>query len=407
MAFETNTLLLFGLILILGIGGARLVDRLSTPHVVGFILLGVILGDSFLKILHLARVVEWNLIADLALGFIGFGMGEHLHLSQLKTLGKSILIIAILESLGAFIAVLSGVYFVTKSLPLAIIFGSLAAATAPAATVDVLKQYKAKGPLSTTLLAVIGIDDAIALLLYSISLPLAISFLTQETSFQVSHLLSPLAEVGGSIILGIVLAFPVDFVLDRMQDMEEILLFMVASVLFVVGLAISLHLSVILTALIFGAATINLKHHYAEYVSHTIDRVGPILYILFFVLIGARLEISYLPQIGLVGISYLVFRTMGKLCGAYLGGWISQAQVKVRKYLGFALLSQAGVAVGLALSFATRVNGMGETGSMLEKTIVTSIISTTLIIQIIGPLLTKYAVFASGEATDKQGTFFG
>lgn len=407
MCLEVNNLLLFGGILVLGLAAARIMDKISIPHVVGFILLGVILGDSIVGFCSIEKTTQLNIICDLALGFIGFGMGEHLLLSELKRLGKSIVLISLLESLGAFALVYIGVYIFSNSVALSLIFASLASATAPAATVDVLKQYKSKGPLTTTLLAVVGIDDAIALLLFSLAAPFAVSLSSGSSAFGIQEVIVPLFEIFGSILLGFILALPADFVLDRMKKSEEILLFTIASVLVVVGLSVSLGISSILSTLVFGATTINLKHAHAEYVSKTIDRVGPILYILFFVLVGARLDVKQMAGVGVLAVAYLLFRAFGKVGGAYLGAKISGASVAVQKYLGLTLLSQAGVAVGLALSIASTVSGMGEEGKMLERTIITTIITTTLIIQIIGPILTKHAIFAAGEAKDKEGTFFG
>jgi Kef-type K+ transport system membrane component KefB len=407
MHLQLNTLTIFGTALILGIGVARVMDYIKIPHVVGFILLGVFLGVSFLDFITIQEDKSLTFVADMALGFIGFGMGEHLLFSQLKSLGRSIITIALLESIGAYLLVFVGVYIFSHSLPLAIIFASLASATAPAATVDVLKQYQAEGPLTTILFAVVGIDDAIALLLFSVSTPFAISYAGGAGGFEISQIVTPLVEILGSIVLGVLLAFPTDFIIDRMDNDEEILLFIISAVFVVIGVAQMFSLSVILSALIFGIATINLTHTHASYVSQTIDRVGPILYILFFVVVGARLDVTLIAQVGVVALAYLVFRALGKISGAYLGAKISKAVPSVRKYLGLTLLSQAGVAVGLAFSIATQVSPLGADGAIMERTIITTIITTTLIVQLVGPILTKFAIFRAGEAKDEHGTFFG
>jgi Kef-type K+ transport system membrane component KefB len=164
---------------------------------------------------------------------------------------------------------------------------------------------------------------------------------------------------------------------------------------------------VILASLVFGAATINIKHTHAEHVNKTIDRVSPILYILFFVLVGARLDINLITDVGLVALAYLVFRAFGKISGAYLGARISNSSAVVQKYLGMTLLPQAGVAVGLALSIASKVSNVGPKGAIFEQTIITTIITTTLVVQLVGPILTRMAIFRAGEVTDEHGTFFG
>jgi Kef-type K+ transport system membrane component KefB len=402
-----NTLLLIGTCIILGLSSTKISDWLGVPHVVGFITLGVILGISFLNYFSLSHISNLGFISDLALGFIGFGMGEHLRLSQLRKLGKPIILIALCESIGAFLIVSVCIYLLSKSLLLALVFGSLASATAPAATVDVIKQYQSRGNLTTTLLAVIGIDDAIALFLYSLVIPVSLTFSLAGTQLQPSSIISPFMEIFGSIIIGVAVAFPVDYILDKITDREEELLFIIGAVFAVIGIAITLHLSVILMTLCFGAATINLKHKNASYITRTIERVGPILYILFFVLVGANMDIRLLPRLGIIGVVYIIARAVGKIGGAYIGAVASGAQSSIRKYLGLALFSQAGVAVGLALSFSSHAQRFGSAGSEIEKILIPTIIATTLVIQIIGPLLTKYAIFASGEASAKKGTFYG
>lgn len=393
-----NVLFLIGICLVLGLATTKITDKFSIPHVVGFILLGVLLGGSFLNIFSYSHISDLGIFSDLALGFIGFGMGEHLHRSQLRLLGKSIIIIAFLEAFGAFFFVFLAAFLLTKSIAIALIFGSLAAATDPAATVDVIKQYKTRGELTTTLLAVIGIDDAIALFLYSLAVPIAFATLSTEATLSLSKFLPPFIEIGGSILLGIVLAFPIDYFLDVITNKEEELLFAIAAVILVIGLAITLHFSVILTTLVLGACTINLKHRNAKYISRTLERVGPILYIMFFILVGANMNILLLPKLGIIGFAYILFRGLGKIGGSYLGGKISKAKHTVQKYLGLALFPQAGVAVGLALSLSTKLSAFGPAGIRIKELVVPTIIATTLVIQVIGPLLTKYALFASGEA---------
>jgi NhaP-type Na+/H+ or K+/H+ antiporter len=246
-----NTLLLIGTCIILGLSSTKISDWLGVPHVVGFITLGVILGISFLNYFSLSHISNLGFISDLALGFIGFGMGEHLRLSQLRKLGKPIILIALCESIGAFLIVSVCIYLLSKSLLLALVFGSLASATAPAATVDVIKQYQSRGNLTTTLLAVIGIDDAIALFLYSLVIPVSLTFSLAGTQLQPSSIISPFMEIFGSIIIGVAVAFPVDYILDKITDREEELLFIIGAVFAVIGIAITLHLSVILMTLCF------------------------------------------------------------------------------------------------------------------------------------------------------------
>ncbi len=396
--FQPDTLAVVGLVIMSAYLGSKGVQRLGVPQVVGFILVGVLLGSSFLNIIPLSLVHDLNFIIEIALGLIGFDMGSHLRLSDLRRLGRTILAIVLSEGVGTFLLVTAGVYLLTRSLPLALIFGALASATAPAATVDVLAEYRAKGPLTTTLLAVVGLDDALALLLFSFALVTAESLLAHSGRLPWGQmLLLPLREIGGAVLLGVVVGVPFQWMLNRLKHQHAVCGFIVGTVLFAAGLATSLGLSLILATMTMGLVVANLKGDNSQYAHCVVERVGPLAYILFFVLVGARLQIRVLAGIGLLGLAYLLLRTVGKMGGAWLGGWLGRAPSVVRNYLGFGLLSQAGVAVGLALSISYRFGAYGEAGDLLGRNVVNVITATTLVVQIAGPILVKFAIGRAGE----------
>ncbi|MBU0492893.1 MAG: cation:proton antiporter [Chloroflexi bacterium] len=393
-----DALAVIGLVVILGVAAGRFMQVLRTPHVVGFILLGVLLGSSFLNVIPQDFIEDLGFVSEVALGLIGFDIGGHLRFSELRRLGRSIALIVLFEAVGSFALVGAGVTLLTGSAVTGLIFGSLASATAPAATVDVLAQYKAKGPLTTTLYAVVGLDDAVALILASVAIAIAEAMFRGTGVSTIEMLGVPLYEIGGSLLVGVLIAIPFDFLLNRIKDHEEALILSLGTVLLTAGLANTLHLSLILTTMTLGIATANISPQNAGRITYTIERVGPVIYILFFVLVGARLQIWLLPTMGLLGILYLVLRTFGKYTGATLGATLGGAEPNVRKYLGLGLLSQAGVAIGLSISICQRFSACGVEGSELGALVINVITATTFVVQIFGPLCVKFAIMRAGEA---------
>jgi NhaP-type Na+/H+ or K+/H+ antiporter len=398
MGAELDVLSIVGLVIVLAYLGSKLVQRIGIPQVVGFIVVGLLLGTSFFNILPLELTHELGFVSEIALGLIGFEMGSHLRLGELRRMGRTILLIVLGEAVGTFLLVAAGVYLLTGTSYLALLFGALASATAPAATVDVLAEYRAQGPLTTTLLAVIGIDDVMALLLFSFASAVAESLLANTGGISVQQMLTlPLQEIGGALLIGIGVGLPFQWLLDRLKGQHAVYAYIVGAVLLVAGLANSIHASLILATMTMGIVITNVKSDNSQYVSCVIGRVGPLAYTLFFVLVGARLQLSLLPQMGALGLVYLFLRTAGKYSGAWLGGKLGQAPAAVRDNLGLGLLSQAGVAVGLALSVAGRFDAYGQAGARAGSMVINVITATTFVVQIVGPLMVKQAITRAGE----------
>ena len=398
LAVEIDTLTIIGLIIILAYLGSKVIQHIGIPQVVGFILVGVLLGSSLLNVVPLSLVQELDFISEIALGLIGFDMGSHLCFEEIRRLGRSILFILLCEAFCTLLLVTGGVYLITHSTYTALVFGALAAATAPAATVDVLAEYRAKGPLTTTLLAVVGLDDALALLLFSFAVVIAESLLARTGGLSLVQMIGlPLLEIGGALLLGIVVGAPFQWMLNRFKERHAVCAFIVGTVFLVAGLAETFHVSLILATMTMGIVVANLKSDNSQYAHLMIERIGPLAYILFFVLVGARLQVSLLPQMGLLGLAYLLLRTAGKFGGAWIGASLGRAAPAVRSYLGFGLLSQAGVAIGLALSVANRFDANGEAGEQLGNATINVITATTFIVQIVGPIMVKFAIGRAGE----------
>lgn len=396
--YEPNILTVIGIIIASAFMGSKLFQRIGIPQVVGFIVMGVLLGTSFLNIVPLELAQELAFISEIALGLIGFDMGSHLLWGELRKLGRSIVFILLFEAIGTFLLVSGGIVLITRSWHTAIIFGALASATAPAATVDVLAEYDAKGPLTTSLLAVVGLDDALALLLYSIAAALAESILAHSATPSLADIASlPLFEIGGSVVLGIALGWLLDQIMCRMPRQHDIMAVSISFVFFGVGISEALGFSLILTTMIMGLVVVNRCPGNAKHIRFTIEQAGPVIYVLFFALVGARFQIRLLPTMGLLGIAYVLLRSLGKFTGAWLGGTIGRAEPAVRNNLGLGLLSQAGVAIGLALASARRFSAHGEEGQALGQMIINVITATTFVVQIIGPICVKQAIRRAGE----------
>jgi Kef-type K+ transport system membrane component KefB len=396
--FEPNALAIIGLIIAVSFLGSKLFQRFGVPQVVGFIVIGVLLGPSFLNIVPLELSEQLLFISEIALGLIGFDIGSHLLLGDLRRLGRSILFILFFEAIGTFVLVTLGIYALTQSLHTALIFGALASATAPAATVDVLAEYDAKGPLTTTLLAVVGMDDALALLLFSLAAALAESLLAQVGPPSLLQMLQlPLIEIGGSLVVGVGLGLLLDRIMCRMKVQHDAMAVSIGFVFLGVGLSVGFGFSLILTTMILGMVVVNRCPEHGRHIRFTIEQAGPVIYVLFFTLVGARFEIGLLPTMGLLGVAYVLLRSVGKFFGAWLGGTVGRAEPVVRNNLGLGLLSQAGVAIGLALSSARRFSAYGEEGQALGALIISVITATTFVVQMIGPICVKFAISRAGE----------
>jgi NhaP-type Na+/H+ or K+/H+ antiporter len=393
-----DVLLLLGAALFLGFVGGKSTEKIKSPHVVGFIVIGVLLGNLLPGFFDASTLDGLDVISLLALSFIGFDVGGEIALKVLRKLGKSILVIAVFEALGAFFVVALAVYLYTKTLYIALIFGGLACATAPAATVDVLRQYRSSGPLTSTLFAIVAIDDAIAIIIYGFASAFAKVFIGNGGMPMMQILWAPITEVVGSLILGFVMGVALHILISKTHDKTELLVLTIAVILLTSGTAITQHMSLILANMALGMTLINLSTHGDKRAFDAVANISRPVYILFFVLAGARLNIGMLPTMGILGLIYIIFRSLGKIGGSFLGSSISIAPETVRRYIGLGLLSQGGVALGLSIQAWHEFQAFGATGYELGLLAINVIAGTTFVFEIIGPALTKVAIFKAGEA---------
>ncbi|RMG66026.1 MAG: cation:proton antiporter [Calditrichaeota bacterium] len=401
---DTTILLLFGLLLIVGLSFGRLFERIGIPQVVGYIVFGVLVGDSVLGLLSEKMLDKLAPLTYLALAFIGFMVGGELKKSIFKKYGQQFFVILLSEGLLAMAMVTVLVFLWTQNLSLALLLGALCSATAPAATVDVLWEYRSRGPLTTTILAIVALDDGLALILYGFAYAFAGVLVTGgPLSIQVM-LVKPLTEILGSLLIGGFLGFLLNFALPGLKLKDDRLVVLVGSVMLASGIAVLLNLSLILTNMATGLVLTNIHPDRNEPNFDLVKAFVPPIYILFFIFVGARMQLALLPKMGVIGLLYVLGRTAGKWIGAYWGARLSHAPVTVQKYLGFALFSQAGVAIGLALDIYQHFSQFGPKGTLIGHTIINIIAATTLLVQIIGPPSVKYAIQKAGEIPGPEST---
>ena len=384
-----NILLYLSLMILTGMLFGRLVKFIRLPNVTGYLIGGLLIGPSVLNILTESAIDDISLVSEVALGFIAFSIGNEFKISYFKRVGVTPIVIACAESLFAVLFVVAGLLLAGNSLPFSLVLGAIAAATAPAATIMVINQYKAKGPVTETLLSVVAIDDATALMLFGICVAIAQTVLNPGGVSLGKAILSPLWEIGGALLVGSLLGLLFTLPLRWFKKDGNRLAITIGFVFAAAGLSDCLGLSSLLTCMAMGAALTNVSRQ-SRHIMKLTDSITPPVFILFFVVSGAQLKLSVIPAIGVVGVIYIVLRVAGKMSGAFLGAALCKADRQVKKYLGPALIPQAGVAIGLSLA-ATRV--VPEYGTKIR----TVILCATLIYELTGPMITKLSLKKAGE----------
>lgn len=406
-----ETLLVLGFILFLGLYAGRWFEKIKLPHITGYIVVGVVIG-VVLELLHIGYLVEHlEIISSVALGFIAYGIGTELLFSKLKKSGKEVVVITFIQAVAAALFTSLGVLVIGFSLPIALVLGAVATATAPAPIMLLTRKYRAKGPLTDTLLPLVGMDDAVGIVLFGVMLSIANS-LNNGTDLSVKEMLSgPFLELVFSLIVGILVGLAFAYIIrktrSRDSQKEEVFLSLgIFAVFLTVALAkmglhighMEIHLSPILTPMIMGVVLANaVPNAKGHELSEVIEGfTGPIM-IAFFTIAGAELVVAFASntginygEIALITTIYIVFRIFGKLLGSYVGAVIMKSNKNVKKYLGVCLLPQAGVALGMAYQAK---NDFGEEG----MTILIVVLIATLVYELFGPIGVKYSLEQAGE----------
>jgi len=406
---DLSALTLLGVVIIVGFYMGHTARLVKLPSLIGYMILGVIFGPSVLHLISEPTMEHLSFITEIALGFVAFSIGAELSLSTLKRLGPGIISIIFAESFGAFAVVTAAVYFLTHDLPLALVFGAMAPASAPAGTVAVIQEYKAKGILTKALYAVVGFDDGLAIIIFGFVAALAKNLLVAEATGHngsiLPAMLSPLKEIGLSILVGGIIGFVFCQIVRKLDSSKDILIVIFGTILLATGLSLRWHLSLIMTNMVVGFTLVNTRRQALVHrVMAPLLDIMPLIFILFFCLAGAHLELSTLPALGMLGLVYTIGRSGGLIGGAFLGAMIGRVDSKIKKYIGLGILSQAGVAIGLSLIVKHEFGILDAKYNLphaatIGAVVLTTITATCIFFEIIGPILTKFALTKAGEIT--------
>ena len=413
LAHSLPILALIGLVALVSFYFGKLTKTIRLPLIIGYMIFGALIGPSFLGIVTSSIQNQLSFITEIALGFIALTIGLELNLNDLRKQGSGIISIIFAESFGAFILVFFVVWLVTGNIILALIFGSIAPASAPAGTVAVIKEYRAKGPLTKALYAVVGFDDGLGIMIFGFASAIAKNILNNQSGASsggfFALILTPMKEIALSIIIGLAAGALFCILVRKLKSSSDYFIHIFGVVLLMVGISNALHLSLILTNMTAGILIINTqRRNLIEIMHKELTNVIPLLFILFFTLAGTNLHIAALPSLGLLGVAYIFARSAGLIGGSRLGALLGKVSKNVRNYIGLGILSQAGVAIGLSLIVKQDFSGLGKvidttgkslitSGDQIGTIVITTVTATCIFFEIIGPILTKIALQKAGE----------
>lgn len=388
MTEAVQILLAVGGVLLLGVATDVMGRRTPLPRVTLLLLFGFLMGPACLSWLPDAFVGWFDLTATIALTMVGFLLGGQFTLTAVREHGREILWVSIVAVLVTAAVVFVALVQLGVEAQLALLLAGIAPATAPAATIDVVRELKAEGPFTGTLLGVVALDDAWGLMLFSCCAAAAAAIsgldgLGSSVTFAAW-------EIAGAIGLGVALGLPTAYLSGHLEPGEPTLTEALGVVFLCGGLAIWMHVSFLIASMVMGVVVVNLASHHRR-PFHAIENVEWPFMVLFFVLAGASLELAALQNISMVVGAYIAARAVGRIVGGWLGGSICQAEQPVRRWIGLALMPQAGVALGMALVASSRM-------PQLKSTLLPVVISSTILFELIGPVLTRYALRRVGEA---------
>ena len=392
--FHQNIIFGAGILLVCGFFVGKLAQRLKLPSITGYIVTGLLLGPSVLSLVPDTVTAQLEPIPHIALGLIAISIGGRFNIRQIRSLGRDTVSITFFQLVATFATVAVLLVAFDAPLPMALLLGAIASATAPAATVAVINEYKARGRMTDTLLATVALDDAGCVVLFSI-IAAVCAVLTGEPSrgVLVASVLKPLWELGGSVLIGLVVGYILHRLVVNRRDRNEIIVIVLGFVLFCSAITMDLHLSPLMTNMVVGLTLVNLSAR-NERVFRILEPLEAPIYAAFFALAGTELELKLLAGVGVLGCVYIVARLAGKYFGSVLGASIARSSPIIRKYLGLCLFPQAGVAIGLVM-IAQQNPYLASSAYIVQM--VTIVLASVLVNELIGPPIARYAIFRSGE----------
>jgi len=407
MATNLGLLFILGLCIFGGMFGGYVFQRVKIPQVVGYIAIGLLIGQSGFQLVTAENIKQLESINLFALGVIGFLVGGELKLENFRKYGKQFSSILVSEGIAAFVFVGVSTFFVfffvaglpfPAALATAIVFGAIASATDPASTINVLWEYKASGILTLSLTAIVALDDALAMTLYGFGTTAAQMIVSGDGSILL-QLQRIGVELGGAILTGAAFSLILAGALRIIHEVEKVSVIAIGLVFLVVSISNAIGMDIILASMVFGFGARNLVPYRSATLFDFLQSISGAIYVLFFVFVGARIELNAMP-LWLWGavILYVVFRTLGKWGGAMIGAKMSGSEEKLQKYLGMGLFSQGGVAIGLSIMASHHLGHIQVTQSAtLGDLIISGITATTLIVQLLGPPFVKLAIKKAKE----------
>lgn len=390
---EAIILLALSIILLSGFLLTRLTKRINLPNVSAYIITGIIIGPYILNIIPKNLIENMNFVSDIALAFIAFGVGRFFKKETIRNTGASVFVITLFESLLAGALVTISMYFIFRmDFNLSLLLGAIATATAPASTIMTINQYHARGVFVDMLLQIVALDDVVCLFVFSVAASVVDAI--ECGSFSFLKVALPILFNILTICIGALFAIILNRLLWPHRSKDNRLIISIALLLGLSGLCSIFDVSPLLSCMAFGAVYINKAHDKELY--NQLNVFTPPIMLMFFVVSGMNLDLSILASFGIVGVAYFLIRIIGKYIGTYLGCLICKTETPIRNYLGVALVPQAGVSIGLA--YLGRRILPEEIGNLL----MTIILTTSVLYELIGPVCAKFALIRSGAIKSKS-----
>ena len=389
-------ILSLSIILFAGFLVTRVTKKLHLPNVTGYILAGVLIGPYALHLVPQEVMDGMGFVTDIALAYIAFGVGKYFKRSQLQKSGKRIIVITVCEALAAaVVTTLTMIFVFHLSVPFSLLLGAISSATAPASTIMTIRQYHAKGELVNTILQVVALDDAVALIAFSVCAAVAGAMEEGKARMEWGVFLLPLLWNALALALGVGGAFLLKWIITDRRSREHRLVLVNAVIFTLTGLCTMMDISPLLACMVMGTVYVNIIDNKSLF--KVVNHFSPPIMLMFFVLSGMRLNVPMLATAGAIGVAYFLVRIIGKYIGSYLGAAAVGASKEIRKYLGLALVPQAGVSIGLA-ALGQRLLPP-QMGALLS----TIILSSGILYEMAGPVCAKGALLLAHAIPAEEG----
>lgn len=385
-----NQILSVGLILLVALAAGHVTQRLRLPEVTGYLLVGVLIGPAAFDIITTENLEALQLLSEVALGLILFGIGTIFEAATFSRLGRHVATVTVTEGFAACALVVAVMLLLGTPPAVAILLGVVAMETAPATTLMIVREYDTRGPVTDMLLALLAMNNLLVLVTFgAVAAVLGLIVGSGGSLYASAHGLA--WSIGGSVALGLLAGLLLDAWTPRVESASETMTLAIGTVLLTVGAARALGLSPLIAALTVGAVIANLSGH-SQALVEELQRADPPLYAAFFVLAGAELPVDLLPQIGLTGLAYVAMRSAGKVGGAWMAARRTEMSPVIQRHLGWCLLSSSSLAIGLTIQ-------VREQFPELAEAVTAVVLSAVIVFEIVGPILARTALGRAGEIT--------